>query len=182
MKQKLITTETSENTPCDFYKSNTLQSQIDIQPLATAIYKELEDMYDIDFDQIYKDYYYNKNRINRNDCYIMDAIEYTPQLRDALKLLINTTLVQDNLIWLKNKIKKTKKQYSVRTQTKNRNTKEMKDMCMKHTTRSGNTLIRCSHVNNSKWDKAYLLILKPEDCKAEYINYCPNCGGKLKEY
>lgn len=30
MKQKLITTETSENAPCDFYRSNTLQSQIDI--------------------------------------------------------------------------------------------------------------------------------------------------------
>lgn len=97
MKQKLITTETFENAPCDFYRSNTLQSQIDIQPLATAIYKELEDMYNIDFDQIYKDYY-NKNRINRNDCYIMDVIEYTPQLRDALELLTNTTLVQDNLI------------------------------------------------------------------------------------
>lgn len=75
-----------------------------------------------------------------------------------------------------------RKQYLVKIQTENRNTKEMKIMCMKHTTRSGNTLIRCSHVNNSKWDKAYLLILKPEDCKAEYINYCPNCGGKLKEY
>lgn len=56
-------------------------------------------MYNINFDQIYKDYYYNKNRINRNnDYYIMDAIEYTPQLRDALELLINTTLVQDNLM------------------------------------------------------------------------------------
>ena len=44
MKQKLITTETSENAPCDFYRSNTLQSQIDIQPLATAIYKELKDI------------------------------------------------------------------------------------------------------------------------------------------
>lgn len=85
MKQKLITTETFENAPCDFYRSNTLQSQIDIQPLATAIYKELEDMYNIDFDQIYKDYY-NKNRINRNDCYIMDVIEYTPQLRDILTI------------------------------------------------------------------------------------------------
>lgn len=107
MKQKLITTETFENEPCDFYRSNTLQSQIDIQPLATAIYKELEDMYNIDFDQIYKDYYYNKNRINRNDYYIMDAIEYTPQLRDALELLINTTLVQDNLM-TEEQIKKTK--------------------------------------------------------------------------
>lgn len=172
MKQKLITTETFENAPCDFYRSNTLQSQIDIQPLATAIYKELEDMYNIDFNQIYKDYY-NKNRINRNDYYIMDVIEYTPQLRDALELLIDTTTLMKN---------KKEKQYSIRTQTKNKNTKEMKIMCMKHTTRSGNTLIRCSHVNNSKWDKAYLLILKPEDCKAEYINYCPNCGGKLKEY
>ena len=56
MRQKLITTETFENVPCDFYRNNTLQSQIDIQPLATAIYKELEDMYNIDFDQIYKDY------------------------------------------------------------------------------------------------------------------------------
>lgn len=105
MKQKLITTETFENASCDFYRSNTLQSRIDIQPL-TAIYKELEDMYNIDFDQIYKDYY-NKNRINRNDCYIMDVIEYTPQLRDALELLINTTLIQDNLM-TEEQIKKTK--------------------------------------------------------------------------
>lgn len=104
MKQKLITTETFENAPCDFYRNNTLQSQIDIQPL-TSIYKELKDMYNIDFDQIYKDYY-NKNRINRNDCYIMDAIEYTPQLRDVLELLINTTLVQDNLM-TEEQIKKT---------------------------------------------------------------------------
>lgn len=35
MKQKLITTETFENAPCDFYRSNTLQSQIDIQPFAS---------------------------------------------------------------------------------------------------------------------------------------------------
>lgn len=60
----------------------------------------------MNFDQIYKDYY-NKNRINRNDYYIMDAIEYTPQLRDALELLINTTLVQDNLM-TEEQIKKTK--------------------------------------------------------------------------
>lgn len=110
MKQKLITTETFENAPCDFYRSNTLQSQIDIQPLAIAIYKELEDMYNIDFDQIYKDYY-NKNKINRNDYYIMDVIEYTPQLRDALELLTNTTLVQDNLM-TEEQIKKTKTIFS----------------------------------------------------------------------
>ena len=109
MKQKLITTETFENAPYDFYRNNTLQSQIDIQPL-TSIYKELKDMYNIDFDQIYKDYY-NKNRINRNDCYIMDAIEYTPQLRDALELLTNTTLVQDNLM-TEEQIKKTKTIFS----------------------------------------------------------------------
>lgn len=112
MKQKLITTETFENAPCDFYRSNTLQSQIDIQPLATAIYKELEDMYNIDFDQIYKDYYYNKNRINRNDYYIMDAIEHTPQLRDVLELLINTTLVQNNLM-TEEQIKKNKKKNNI---------------------------------------------------------------------
>lgn len=47
MKQKLITKETFENAPCDFYRNNTLQSQIDIQPL-TSIYKELKDMYNIE--------------------------------------------------------------------------------------------------------------------------------------
>ena len=108
MKQKLITTETFENAPCDFYRSNTLQSQIDIQPLATAIYKELEDMYNIDFNQIYKDYY-NKNRINRNDYYIMDVIEYTPQLRDSLELLIDTTTLVQNNLMTEEQIKRTKR-------------------------------------------------------------------------
>lgn len=108
MKQKLITKETFENAPCDFYRSNTLQSQIDIQPLATAIYKELEDMYNIDFNQIYKDYY-NKNRINRNDYYIMDVIEYTPQLRDALELLIDTTTLVQNNLMTEEQIKRTKR-------------------------------------------------------------------------
>lgn len=41
----------------------------------------------------------------------MDAIEYTPQLRDALELLTNTTLVQDNLM-TEEQIKKTKTIFS----------------------------------------------------------------------
>lgn len=147
------------------YRNNTLQPQIDIQPLVTAItnlaqsmslmqqdikelkeslcthiktpssfymrmkdkykllqehynctraklyseiYKELEDTYDIDLNQIHEDYCY-KNRINRNDCYIMDAIEHTPQLRDALELLVNTTLVQNNLM-TEEQIKRTKRE------------------------------------------------------------------------
>lgn len=146
------------------YRNNTIQQQIDIQPLVTAItnltqgmiamqqdikelkkssdvhtkapssfymrmkdkyqllqeyynctraklysemYKELEDTYDIDLNQIYEDYCY-ENRINRSDCYIMDAIEHTPQLRDALELLVNTTLVQNNLM-TEEQTKKTKR-------------------------------------------------------------------------
>ena len=65
----------------------------------------MEDTYDIDLNQIHEDYFY-ENRINRNDCYIMDAIKHTPQLKDALKLLINITLIQDNLM-TEEQIKKT---------------------------------------------------------------------------
>lgn len=55
-------------------------------------------------------------------------------------------------------------------------------MCTKHTTRSGNTLIKCERENNSKWKQAYLLILEADNHNPVYINYCPNCGKKLKEY
>lgn len=76
--------------------------------LYSEIYKELEDTYDIDLNQIREDYCY-ENRINRNDCYIMDAIEHTPQLRDALELLVNTTLIQNNLM-TEEQVKRTKRE------------------------------------------------------------------------
>ena len=75
--------------------------------LYSEIYKELEDTYDIDLNQIHEDYCY-ENRINRSDCYIMDAIEHTPQLRDALELLVNTTLIKNNLM-TEDQIKRTKR-------------------------------------------------------------------------
>lgn len=64
--------------------------------LYSEIYRELENTYDIDLNQIHEDYCY-ENRINKNDCYIMEAIEHNPQLRDALELLVNTALVDNNL-------------------------------------------------------------------------------------
>lgn len=64
--------------------------------LYSEIYRELENTYDIDLNQIHEDYCY-ENRIAKNDCYIMEAIEHNLQLRDALELLVNTALVDNNL-------------------------------------------------------------------------------------
>jgi len=64
--------------------------------LYSSIYKELEDTYDIDLNQICEDYCYD-NHLLKDECYPMDAIEHDQQLRDATTLLIDTTLVKYGL-------------------------------------------------------------------------------------
>jgi prophage antirepressor-like protein len=61
--------------------------------LYSSIYKELEDTYDIDINQIYEDYCY-ENHLLKEECYQMDAIEHNLKLRDALTLLIDSSLVK----------------------------------------------------------------------------------------
>lgn len=61
-----------------------------------SIYKELEDMYDIDINQIYEDYCY-KNHLLKSECYPIDAIEYNTKLRNALTLLIDSSLIKYGL-------------------------------------------------------------------------------------
>lgn len=64
--------------------------------LYSSIYKELEDMYNIDINQIHEDYCY-ENHLLKDECYPMDAIEHNTQLRDALTLLIDNSLVKYGL-------------------------------------------------------------------------------------
>lgn len=64
--------------------------------LYSSIYKELEDMYDIDINQIYEDYCY-ENRLTKDECYPMDAIEHNTKLRNALTLLIDSSLIKYGL-------------------------------------------------------------------------------------
>ncbi|WP_308698616.1 antA/AntB antirepressor family protein [uncultured Thomasclavelia sp.] len=64
--------------------------------LYSSIYKELEDSYDIDINQMHEDYCY-ENHLLKNECYPMDAIEHNSKLRDALTLLIDSSLVKYGL-------------------------------------------------------------------------------------
>ncbi len=64
--------------------------------LYSSIYKELEDMYDIDVNQIHEDYCY-ENHLRKDECYPMDAIEHDLKLRDALTLLIDSSLIKYGL-------------------------------------------------------------------------------------
>lgn len=64
--------------------------------LYSSIYKELEDMYSIDINQIYEDYCY-ENHLLKEESYPMDAIEHNTKLRDALTLLIDSSLVKYGL-------------------------------------------------------------------------------------
>jgi phage anti-repressor protein len=61
--------------------------------LYSNIYKELEDTYNIDINQIHEDYCY-ENHLLKDECYPMDAIEHDTKLRDALTLLIDTSLIK----------------------------------------------------------------------------------------
>ncbi len=64
--------------------------------LYSSIYKELEDMYDIDINQIYEDYCY-ENHLLKSECYPMNAIEHNTKLRNALILLIDSSLIKYGL-------------------------------------------------------------------------------------
>lgn len=64
--------------------------------LYSNIYKELEDTYDLDINQIHEDYCY-ENHLLKDECYPMDAIEHDARLRDALTLLIDSSLVKFGL-------------------------------------------------------------------------------------
>ena len=64
--------------------------------LYSSIYKELEDTYGVDIDQIYEDYCY-ENHLLKDECFPMDAIEHDPMLRDALTLLIDSSLIKYGL-------------------------------------------------------------------------------------
>lgn len=64
--------------------------------LYSSIYKELEDTYDVDINQIHEDYCY-ENHLLKNECYAMNAIEHNKQLRDTLTLLIDGSLIKYGL-------------------------------------------------------------------------------------
>ena len=64
--------------------------------LYSSIYKELEDTYDLDINQLHENYCY-ENHLLKNECYPMDAIEHNTQLRDALTLLIDSSLIKYGL-------------------------------------------------------------------------------------
>ena len=79
-------------------KYNLLQEYFDCtrKELYSSIYKELEDTYDVDINQIHEDYCY-ENHLLKDECYPMDAIEHDTRLRDALTLLIDSSLVNFGL-------------------------------------------------------------------------------------
>ena len=68
----------------------------DRKELYSSIYKELEDTYDVDINQIHEDYCY-ENHLLKDECYPMDAIEHDTKLRDALTLLIDNSLIKYGL-------------------------------------------------------------------------------------
>ncbi len=68
----------------------------DRKELYSSIYKELEDTYDVDINQLHEDYCY-ENHLLKDKCYPMDAIEHDTKLRDALTLLIDSSLIKYGL-------------------------------------------------------------------------------------
>lgn len=64
--------------------------------LYSSIYKELEDTYDVDINQLHEDYCY-ENHLLKDECYPMDAIEHDTKLREALILLIDNSLIKYGL-------------------------------------------------------------------------------------
>lgn len=64
--------------------------------LYSNIYKEIEDTYNVDINQIHEDFCY-ANRLPKEEVYLMTAIEHTPQIRDAITLLIDTSLIKYGL-------------------------------------------------------------------------------------
>lgn len=68
----------------------------DRKELYSSIYKELEDTYNVDINQIHEDYCY-KNHLLKDECYPMDAVKYDTKLRDALTSLIDSSLIKYGL-------------------------------------------------------------------------------------
>lgn len=64
--------------------------------LYSSIYRELENIYGIDLNQI-KERYCEKYDLNSEDVYLMDVIEYNPWLKDGLVLLVDTYLIRHGL-------------------------------------------------------------------------------------
>lgn len=64
--------------------------------LYSSIYKELEDTYDVDINQLHEDYCY-ENHLLKDECYPMDAIDHDNNLKDALVLLIDSSLIKYGL-------------------------------------------------------------------------------------
>lgn len=64
--------------------------------LYSSIYKELEDTYNMDINQVHEDYCY-ENHLLKDECYPMDAIEHDIKLRDALTVLIDNSLIKYGL-------------------------------------------------------------------------------------
>jgi Phage anti-repressor protein len=64
--------------------------------LYSSIYKELEDTYNVDINQIHEDYCY-ENHLLKDECYAMDAIEHNNKLRDGLTQLIDASLIKYGL-------------------------------------------------------------------------------------
>lgn len=76
--------------------------------LYSSIYKELEDTYDVDINQVHEEYCY-ENHLLKTECYPMDAIEHNSQLKDALVLLVNDSLIKYGL-QTEEEIKNTKRE------------------------------------------------------------------------
>lgn len=64
--------------------------------LYSNIYKEIEDTYDVDLNEIYEDYCY-ENHLPINEGYIMDAIEHNSRLKAAVTVLVDDALVKFGL-------------------------------------------------------------------------------------
>ncbi len=86
--------------------------------LYSSIYKELEDTYSIDINQIHEDYCY-ENHLLKDECYPMDAIEHNTKLRDALTLLIDSCLIKYG-IQTEDEIKNFKRKTLFDTEPKNK--------------------------------------------------------------
>lgn len=94
---------TEKKYPSAWYKKNSSKFKMLMEyfdctrsELYSNIFKELEDTYDLDIDQIYEDYCY-ENHLTKDECYTMDAIEHNTKLREALTLLLDSNLVKYGL-------------------------------------------------------------------------------------
>lgn len=64
--------------------------------LYSNIYKELEDTYDIDLNELQEEYCY-ENHLMKEETYPMDVIEHNKQIRDATTILVDSLLIKYGL-------------------------------------------------------------------------------------